>query len=103
MLAFLVGFGMLGSRELLEGGDLAVEGREILFYDEGELVDFDRAIVEEGFAPGNWESQFMFLFQRAKKTYVVPTFRALPWFLICLFLSQLPSEQTRISLASNRH
>lgn len=53
VFAFLVRFGMLGSGEGLQGGDLLVEGREVLFYYEGEFVDFDGSVVEEGFAFGH--------------------------------------------------
>ena len=50
MLAFLVGLRMLGSGEGLEGGYLLVEGREILFDYEGQFIDLDRPVIEEGFS-----------------------------------------------------
>ena len=47
--------GLLGFGEGLEGGDLLIQGREVLFDDEGEFVNFDGSVVEEGFSFRDWE------------------------------------------------
>jgi hypothetical protein len=46
MLPFLIGFWVLGSGEALERRYLLVQGGEILLDDGGQLVDFDRPIIE---------------------------------------------------------
>ena len=58
VLALLLagGFGLLGFCEGLERRDFLVEGGEVLFDDEGELVDFDGPVVEEGFSFRNCDS-----------------------------------------------
>jgi len=87
VLAFLV----LGSRlgrvllrgEGLEGGDLGVEAGEVLFDDEGEFVDFDGPVVEDGLLSRHCAGLSVpwLMGQRARHAYTVRVFPAFPWWL----------------------
>lgn len=78
MFSFLVGFGMLCSRKGLQGGYLLVQRREVLLDYEGQFVDFDRSVVEEGFPFGNYIAVSMRFCEPAVGAYVVPIFLICP-------------------------
>jgi len=82
VLRFWLG-GVLLRSEGLEAGYLGVQSGEVLFYDKGELVDFDGPVIEYGFLAGDCATLSVrcSVFDLLRHPYVALIFPACPWLL----------------------
>ena len=69
--------------EVLEAGYLGVEAGKVLFYDEGQFIDFDRPVVEYGFLSRYCNTTVSTPVRRVvvRRAYVVLVFPTSPWSL----------------------